>query len=218
MLLFLYAKNSLARANLAALSLSLACAASALIMIAFFHKLGGRAQTPQGHIKQVFQMSAPITVMRVSSALVNFLIAIIIPKRLIVSGLSNSKAMEIYGSSVGMSMGFVRAYNSDRALAVALVPRVKRNEENLTCLSNTAKNAVGFYNYRFCFILCFIMGDEIGMFVFNNQLSGRFWRSLCDYNLFDRGTYHFYDEFYGVATAGFINYYIGVALLFVCWF
>lgn len=226
MLLFLYAKNSLARANLAALSLSLACAASAVIMIAFYYRLGGRAQTPQGHVKSVFKMSAPITIMRVSSALVNFLIAIIIPKRLIVSGLSNSQAMEIYGSSVGMSMGFLFApITLTGALAVALVPRVNEEYEcrKLTCLGNTAKNAVGFsiITASVFIPLFFIMGDEIGMFVFNNQLSGVF-LAKASVIIISLTVEHITSSMMnsmGLQLQAFINYYIGVVLLVVCiWF
>lgn len=178
-ILFLFTQNTILRANLAAISLSIACAVSSLTMCFYYYRLGGKISPSDGHVKKVLEMSAPITIMRVCSALVSFLIAIIIPNRLMASGLSGSQAMEIYGSSVGMSMGFLYSpITLTGALAVALVPRLNEEYEckNLVCLGNTAKNALSFsiMTASIFIPLYLVMGKEIGDFVFNNHLSGVF--------------------------------------------
>lgn len=227
MLLFLFAQNALVRANLAALSLSLACAISSIIMIFYYRRLGGKSlDSPQGHLKRVFQLSTPITIMRVSSALVNFLIAILIPKRLIVSGLTNSQAMEMYGSSVGMSMGFLFApITLTGALAVALVPKINEDYEckNMACLGNTAKKALNFSIITaFLFIPLFLcLGNEIGFFIFKNHLSGEFLAkaSIIIVSLTIEHITSSMMNSMGLQLKAFINYYIGTALLVVCiWF
>lgn len=225
-ILFLFAKDSFTRASLAALSLSIACGVSALIMILYYRKLGGRTLVMEGHLKKVFQMSAPITVMRVSSALVNFLIAVLVPNRLIASGLNNSQAMEVYGSSVGMSMGFLFApITLTGALAVALVPRLNEEYEckDMACLGNTAKNALNFsIIVAFIFIPMFLtLGDQIGVFIFKNQLSGEFLAKSAIIIIaftIEHITSSMMNSM-GLQYKAFINYYIGTALLVICiWF
>lgn len=225
-ILFIFAKDAVSRANMAAISLSFACAASSLIMIFYFKKLGGRTYDPQGYIKRVLHMSAPITIMRVSSALVNFLIAVIMPNRLVASGLTNSQAMEMYGSSVGMSMNFLfTPITLTGALAAALVPKL--NEEyqckNMTCLGNTAKNALNFSTIAaFLFIPLFLcLGDEIGLFIFKNRLSGTFLAkaSIIIAALTIEHITSSMMNSMGLQFKAFINYYIGTAILVVCiWF
>ena len=225
-ILFLFTSNSIMRANLAAISLSLACAASSLTMIFYYYKLGGKTSPSDGHIRRVFEMSAPITVMRVCSALVSFLIAVIIPNRLIASGLSGSQAMTVYGSSVGMSMGFLYSpITLTGALAVALVPRLNEEYEckNLVCLGNTAKNALSFsIMTASVFVpLYLVMGSEIGQFIFNNHLSGVFLMRAAIVIIaltIEHITSSMMNSM-GLQYKEFINYIIGTALLIIIiWF
>ena len=225
-LLFLFTKDNLLRANLAAISLSLACAASSITMMFSYRKLGGNISPSDGHIKKVFEMSAPITIMRVSSALVSFLIAIIIPNRLVASGLSGSDAMIIYGSSVGMSMGFLYSpITLTGALAVALVPRLNEEYEckNLICLGNTARNALSFsIMTASVFVpLYLVMGGEIGQFIFKNQLSGQFLMraAVVIISLTIEHITSSMMNSMGLQNKAFINYLVGTALLIACiWF
>lgn len=224
--LFIFAQDSIVRASLAALSLSFACGVSSLIMIFYYRKLGGQTLAPLGHLKQVFQMSTPITIMRVSSALVNFLIAVLVPNRLIASGLNNSQAMEIYGSSVGMSMGFLFApITLTGALAVALVPRLNEEYEckKMDALGNTAKNAINFSIIAaFLFIPMFLaLGQDIGLFIYKNQLSGEFLAksSIIIIVLTIEHITSSMMNSMGLQFKSFVNYYIGTAILVVCiWF
>lgn len=226
LILFLFTSDFVIRANLAAISLSLACATSSLAMIVYFYKLGGKTSPSDGHIKKVFEMSAPITVMRVCSALVSFLIAVIIPNRLMASGLSGSDAMIIYGSSVGMSMGILYSpITLTGALAVALVPRLNEEYEckNLVCLGNTAKNALSFsIMTASVFVpLYLVMGSEIGQFVFHNHLSGEFLMRAAIV-IIALTTEHITSSMMnsmGLQYKAFVNYIIGTALLIIIiWF
>lgn len=225
-LLFVFTGDALLRAKLAAISLSLACAISGFLTMFLYFKIGGKSSSPRGYFGKIFNMSTPITIMRICSALVNFLIAIILPYKLISSGLSNSQAMSVYGSSVGMSLGFLYSpITLTGALAVALVPKLNEEFEakNYVKMGVSVQKALIFsiITASVFIPLYLTMGNEIGMLFFANTDAGAF---LCKAALItlpltiEHITSSMMNSM-GLQYKAFINYIAGILILISCiWF
>ncbi len=116
----------------ASLSLSLACIASCLLVVAIYFGLKNGLARPKGAFGPIIKSSAPITALRTVSSLVSSLISIIIPLRLMQFGYSSSEAMAQFGMLMGMAFPLIMIPGTFiSSIAVTLVPEISSKTDNI---------------------------------------------------------------------------------------
>lgn len=156
------------------LSLSIACVLSTILGIVFFFTSKGKLHSPKGFIKPVLKNSSAITGVRVVSSLMQPLLAIIIPLRLVATGLEHSQALSKLGIAMGMTMPVLMIPGTlIGSLAMALIPKISSlaKENNKTALVKQINSSLTFT--LCCSFIClpiFIaLGTPICMLIFKND-------------------------------------------------
>lgn len=168
-----------------ALSLTLSCIMSALLVIVLYFAFGGRLTNPKGEFCSILKTSTPITLVRTISAIVGSLVAIIIPLRLTKYGYTQSEALAQFGIIMGMTMPLIMVPNTfTSSIAVALVPEIsghtnnikKQQAKDFAGLSNKVTNALKTTIVISCLLMpCFVsMGKPICQVLFSNQQAGQY--------------------------------------------
>ena len=159
------------------LSLSIACVLSGILaMIVYFVK-GGKLKTSKNNFKYLLKTSVPITFMRVLESLVQPLITIIIPLRLIAAGMERSGALAEVGIIMGMTFPLLFIPSAlVGSMATALIPEIsaKNFEGNNAELKKQINSS-----FSFAIICAFVLipiycslGGPIGTLFYNNLESG----------------------------------------------
>ena len=169
--------------NKTALSLSIACVLSALIVVFVYFKKGGKLANPKPEFKKLLKTSTPITAVRTMSSVVSSIIAIIIPLRLMKFGYSSEEALSEFGIIMGMSFPLIMIPSTlIGSLAVTIVPSISKqsNDIDKNHLSNIEplKSKINFsINTAIMFsgilMSTFItLGIPICEFLYNNTEAG----------------------------------------------
>ena len=160
-----------------AVSLTIACFLSAMLVTILFFVYGGRLKKPKGFVKEIVKTSAPITFVRVVSSLVQPVIAIIIPLRLVAAGMTSGDAMSLFGVAFGMTLPFLFIPSAlIGALGTALVPdlstAVAQNDKSH--IENRITASVVVSLFISCLFVPIYMGagGGIGQFFFDNTECG----------------------------------------------
>ncbi len=149
------------------------------VAAAVFFIKGGKLGKPKKELKPLFSSSAPITAMRTGTSLINTLIAVIMPARLIYFGMSSSEAVSEFGKVIGMAMPLITMPSTlIGSLALVLVPELSSNyySGKFITLKNNIEKAIKIS----CFISCMIIpvflvcGEEIGEFIYSDGEVGTF--------------------------------------------
>lgn len=176
--LLLLFDTEIVNVNLAAVAVLVSYLCSFAIAVFYFVIKGGRLRSPKGEIKPLLKASLPVTAMRTSGSLVNSLISVLFPARLMAAGVSSSKAMSEYGIVYGMVMPVLMIPSTlIGSIALVLVPDLsecyyKKDTVKLSALVEKALNAtlliagvlIPFY------IVC---GKDVGVMLYSNTTSGR---------------------------------------------
>ena len=95
-------------AYVSAISLSVACSLSAIMVIIIYFALGGKLKRNKDKTfyRYLIKKSTPITGVRLAGSLVQPIIALVIPLRLVASGYSSAQALSLYGIAMGMTLPF----------------------------------------------------------------------------------------------------------------
>ena len=118
--------------NKTALSLSLACTVSAIIVTIIYFKTGGNLANPRYEFKNLLKTSSPITAVRTVSSVVSSIIAIIIPLRLQTYGLSPSEALSEFGIIMGMTFPLLMIPGTlISSLAVTMIPSISEQSNDV---------------------------------------------------------------------------------------
>lgn len=169
--------------NKTALSLSLACVISSIIVIAIYFKCGGNISNPKHQFKSLVKDSTPITAVRTVSSIVSSIIAIIIPIRLQLFGYTSTEALSEFGIIMGMTFPIIMIPSTlISSLAVTMVPTISEQSKDIdkdgvtdiTALKNkvmfSIKSSIIFSSIL---IPTFIaLGIPICSFLFNNSKAG----------------------------------------------
>lgn len=161
----------------AALSLTLSSVVSLVLIILFYFYTGGRIAKPKGAFKEIIKPSTPITLVRVLTSLVQPIIAFIIPARLVAIGYTNTQAMSLFGVAIGMTMPLLFIPSAlIGSLSMALIPElssaaIKNDNKHI---SNSISTSLLFTMFISSIFVPVYMGagEEIGVFFYNNILSG----------------------------------------------
>ena len=149
-----------------------------LAIITYFFS-GGKLKNFKGELKPLISSATPITLMRTVNGLLNTLIAIILPLKLIESGLSSSVAMSKYGALSGMSIPLINVPSTlIGSMALVLVPELAENfyKNNMVTLKNNVEKAVKCATFISTLIIpVFIaLGKDIGYLIYGNLEAGEY--------------------------------------------
>lgn len=171
---------------IAAISLSIACVASAILVAILYFTNGGKIASPFPEMLPLLKSSSPITTVRTASSLGQSAIAIIIPLRLMMTGITKAEALSLFGIAVGMALPLIMIPSTlVGALATAVVPDISENVTNKKEIAtnpnfkaikskiNTSLNATMIIGFLLVPVY-FALGTEIGLFLFNNKSAGIF--------------------------------------------
>lgn len=166
----------------AALSLSLACVVSSILVVIMYFGFGGKLCSPKGSFKPLLKTSTPITAVRTASTLVSSAIAIIIPARLMLYGYTASEAMAQFGIMMGMTFPLLMIPGTFiGSIAVAIVPEISEQTTNIDkqikdplALKNQINLSISLSIIISCLMLpaYLVLGKPLGEFLFNNQTAG----------------------------------------------
>lgn len=162
---------------LCALSTSIACLISTIISMLYYFKYEGRFSNPCGEFKLLIKKSLPITLLRIVSSIAGMLISVIVPLRLINVGYSSEQALSLFGIALGMTLPLLYLPNTlVGSLSTALIPDLAKlkAEKNYYEFESKIKSSITFSVFiSLLLIPCFMgIGKEIGLFVYNNEMSG----------------------------------------------
>lgn len=168
--------DGISRAAIAVITSYVFSFTASLIM---FKHLGGGLSSSRTTLKPFILSSLPITGMRTSTALVNSLIAIILPSLLTKYGLTTSQALSTFGAAFGMAIPVLFMPSTlIGSIAVVLVPELSENyyKNNSRTLNNNINSALKFAIYVSYTIIpiLLIYGRNIGIMLFNSTEAGEF--------------------------------------------
>lgn len=214
-----------------ALSLTLSCVSSALLVTILYFIFGGKLKKPNECYGKIIKTSTPITIVRTLSSVVGSLIAIIIPARLMKYGYSQSEALAQFGILMGMTMPIIMIPNTfTGSIAVALVPELsgytnnidKNGVKNINELSSKVMSAIQtVVLISFVLMPSFIsLGEPIGEFLFNSKQAGQY-LSICAVAMLPIGLNQICSSMLnalGLEMRALIDYAVGAVALFLCIF
>lgn len=118
--------------NKTALSLSIGCIISAIIVCIIYIKSGGNISSPKYEFKKLLKTSTPITAVRTISSVVSSIIAIIIPIRLMTYGYSSTEALSEFGIIMGMTFPLIMIPSTlISSLAVTMIPSISEQSNDI---------------------------------------------------------------------------------------
>ena len=169
--------SALQSASSVAWAFTISCIVSAGVAAAIYFVYGGRLGRATNVYKKVIRQAAPITGVRVLGSFTQPLVALILPARLIKVGYTATQAMSIYGVAIGMTapLLFLPAMLIG-SLTTALVPDVSMAmaKNDINHIQKRVQTSVNF-----ALLVSFVVapiflavGDKIGLFLFDNVLSG----------------------------------------------
>lgn len=160
----------------AAVSISISFIASALITICIYFYYDGKIRNPRGFYKPIIYSAAPLTGIRVASGIISSFLAIIIPLRLKLSGLSSAAALSEFGIASGMTLPllFIPA-TLIGALALVLLPEIseKKDKKTIEISTQIEKSLLFSIAVSLAVLAVYLAaGRDIGIMLYNNQRSG----------------------------------------------
>ena len=169
--------TALQSAMTVAWSFTLSCVFSAIFVVLLFFFYGGKMGKPTKIYKTLISRSAPITGVRIVGSLVQPLIALILPARLILAGYTASQAMSIYGIALGMTFPLLFLPTTlTGSLSTALVPDISMAmaQNDKSHIQNRVTSSINFTLFISFLVVPIFMaiGDKIGVFLYDEVLSG----------------------------------------------
>ena len=178
--------------NKTALSLSLACIISSIVVMFIYFLRGGKLANPKFEFKNLVKTSTPITAVKTASSVVSSIIAIIIPIRLMDYGFTEAEALSEFGIMMGMTFPLLMIPSTlISSLAVTIIPSISEQSNNID--SGNLKNTTALrskinFSLRTTVVFSMLLmpvfislGIPICKFLFNNEKAGQYltFASIC---------------------------------------
>lgn len=149
-----------------------------LATIVFFFRRH-RLKNPISEFKPLILSALPITAMRTANSLTISLVSIILPLRLVASGVSQSQAMASFGACVGQAIPLLYIPTTlIGSFTLVLVPEISENfyKKNNFCLKRDIEKSLKFTTFLTCLFIpiFFVCGKEIGSLVFDSYDCGKY--------------------------------------------
>ncbi len=164
-------------ASKAAWAHTLACILALLLAVLFLIKRKPRLSSPVPFFKQTCLTAAPITAVRAGTTLVNAAIAVLLPRALMRSGLSQAAALQAFGVMTGMVAPLLfMPLTIIGSLAIVLVPELAEDfqKRNRLRLQRNVERGTFFAVWVASFLVPFFMalGKPLGALTYQNDLAG----------------------------------------------
>ncbi len=204
-------------------TMSLACLLSMVFVVLLYFYYGGRlCKASKVQFLPLIKQSTPITMMRVVGSFMQPLIAFIIPARLVSIGYTSTQALSLYGVAVGMTLPLLFVPTTIiGSLSTALVPDISAAaaNNNHKHIEERVRTSIFFALYiSALFVPCFIgMGEEIGVFLYDNIVSGTLLQSAA-WVLIPLGLTNITSALLnslGLEKRSFVNFAIGGIVMFI---
>ncbi|MBR7110269.1 MAG: oligosaccharide flippase family protein [Clostridia bacterium] len=161
-----------------ALSFTIADVLCTVVLCILFVIYGGRLSRPN-KVKEVLRTSTPLTAVRLYNSLINSLIAIIVPARLIACGMESNMAVSEFGRAMGMAIPLLMSPSTlTGAIATVLVPELAmlKAQGNSNELKRKAENSIVLSLLcAYLFVVIFLpLGKEIGILFYNDEKAGNY--------------------------------------------
>ena len=149
-----------------------------LATIVFFIRKN-KLRNPFPELKGLLSSSMPITAMRSANSLAVSLVSIILPMRLIASGMPEQLAITSFGAAVGQAIPLLFIPTTlIGSFTLVLVPEISENfyKKNNLALKNDIEKSLKISIFVSCgFIPVFtVLGNEIGLIVFDSVECGKY--------------------------------------------
>lgn len=163
----------------ATLSMVVACVISSLLVFVVYLKIGGKFANPKGQFKNMLRESVPITLVKIISSLLLPIIAIILPVKLMSIGYTNEQALSIFGIAMGMTFPLLYIPSTlISSLSMTIIPDLSSalSVKNFSEIKSRISFSIKFGIFvAFLFIpVFFALGEQIGIFLYDNTTSGIF--------------------------------------------
>ncbi len=138
-----------------------------------------KLKNPLSELKPLIKSSAPITAMRTANSLAVSLVSIILPMRLIASGLSESTAMGMFGAACGQALPILFIPTTlIGSFTLVLIPEIAENyyKRRDFYLKRDVEKAVKLATTTTVLFIpvFFVCGEEIGVLIFNSVNCGKY--------------------------------------------
>lgn len=145
---------------------------------------GGKFKNPKRQFKPLLSSALPITGMRTSNSLINSVISLLLPARLIAAGFSSSEAMSEIGTAMGMCMPILTIPATlIGSLALVLVPELAENfyRSEHTKMRLNIERALKITVLIACLLipLLLVLGKDIGILLFSSLHGGEIIQNSC---------------------------------------
>jgi len=152
---------------------------SFLLSTTYFFIKNNRLKNPKTELKPLFKSAMPVTAMRTANTVSVSLISIILPSRLIDAGLTSSKAMSTFGAVVGQAFPLLSVPTmAISAFTLVLMPEISEQfyKNDYKALKSSVEKALKITVILSCLFIpvFFVLGEQIGIIVFNNAESGKY--------------------------------------------
>lgn len=170
--------DPIAGAQRATLAVLISYIFSFAVSLFWYFKKGGRFVNPKRQLKPLFSSSLPITAMRTSTSLINSAVAVLLPVLLMKAySMSNSEAISLYGVAIGMSVPILFIPSSlIGSISVVVAPELSenfyKNKAELVRFDIEKSVKAAIFIATLLIPLLFVLGNEIGEFLYSNTLSG----------------------------------------------
>ena len=161
----------------ASISLSIACMISLAVITVAYFKSGFRLGSPKGAYKEVVVPSASITGVRVLSSLIQPLVAIIVPMRMMSAGYTAEQSLTQFGIAMGMTYPLLFLPSTlVGSLAMALIPDLAsahacNDQKHINSRIQTSI-LFSFFVAGLCVPVYMALGEPICRFLFDNSQAG----------------------------------------------
>lgn len=173
------AKTPADGARYATLAVLISYIFSFIVSVGWYHIKGGRFVKPNGQFKPLFWAALPITAMRTTASVLNSCVATFLPALLCSAcGYTNSEALYIYGTVVGMSVPILFMPSSlIGSIAVVVAPELSENfyAGKPDLLRRDIEKTIKSSSLIATVLIpaVFVTGADLGVFLYDNELSGR---------------------------------------------
>lgn len=209
-------------ATTVAWAFTLSCVFSAVLVVILYFFYGGKLGKPTRIYRTILSRSAPITGVRIAGSLVQPLIALILPARLMLAGYTASQAMSIYGIALGMTFPLLFLPTAlTGSLSTALVPDISMAmaQNDSSHIQKRVTASINFtLSISFLVVPIFVaIGDKIGLFLYGEALSGTLLQ-FSSWIMIPMGVTNITSAILnsvGLEVKSFINYIIGGIFTFI---
>lgn len=165
--------------NKAGLAVLISYLFSFTVSLGYFIIKGGRLKSPKRELKPLIKSASPITAMKTATSLINTLIAVILPARLILYGVTSADAVAQFGKVFGMAFPLIFMPSTlIGSLALVLVPELASNyySKNFNTLKINIEKALKFSILISCFIIpvFLVAGRELGELIYSDYSVGEY--------------------------------------------